>query len=628
MECIKKIYFTRLNQSNNFFLNYYTAPLLIGVGWFLGLILPSLHQNLSDPNLINYFHFDEGYLMDLGWLMYSGEHRLSFHSDFPYGVLLLYCSAFCRYILSYFIEITPITFVLILRYLNLLAWLFIVVALWRFMHNHFRQWWKYLIILLFLASRPEINSLVATSKPDPIVLLVMLLGLNYTLKMIDQPSWLSFIFAVICASLGTLVKFGGIFLLPPILVSMYLADTKFHFYSKYLILQKIKKISWTWPFMGSFGAIVIFLYGIRTYVRFSTGRSFYEDYGYLGTFQHLLGLKLIWVVGVLWILFVVIYYMFMNSKQFRRINFYIFIILGVFFLSTLLFGSVWFFRPEYFIKTYALFPLILMSTEGNHGAASFWEWGRMPLEKSNQFNFFILILVVAYIFLEYYLWKLNIKTKENDFFKRIVLLIFLIPFFVLFCLPGQFRIHSMLPFILVSGILSIEGLGLFYEKIRIQKELKYFCLIFVLILFNVALYKNFSSLIQGSIKRFHRTLEEDAASDVRQWLVYNVDFNARILSDNFGCVYVPSDYLHVQTFNAMRKDSLGISNEKINHIIKTFHPGYLYVNHACELGILSVFSKEKLTSAKNIELLASFDGKNKVYKRYPNGKFSIYKFHY
>ena len=150
----------------------------------VAITVPAIGNNIDNPNLIVYFNADEGYLMDLIWSYYSGEIRDSFQLGLDYGLGMIYLSDLSRMVLSKFIEFTPGTFVSILRWIYMLSWIGSLIALWHLVGNHFGKGWMQICAVFLLAVRPAYDYVTNSLKPEPLVLLFMIVGLNYTLKII------------------------------------------------------------------------------------------------------------------------------------------------------------------------------------------------------------------------------------------------------------------------------------------------------------------------------------------------------------------------------------------------------------------------------------------------------------
>ena len=106
------------------FLKSAAPHILLGILCVLALMacLPCIYRNIEDPNLIVYFSQDEGHLMDHAWFYYTGQKRDSFQFETDYGLELIYLAGLSRAVLSKFILFTPVIFILILRWLNVIFW--------------------------------------------------------------------------------------------------------------------------------------------------------------------------------------------------------------------------------------------------------------------------------------------------------------------------------------------------------------------------------------------------------------------------------------------------------------------------------------------------------------------------
>ncbi|KPK42832.1 MAG: hypothetical protein AMJ78_01170, partial [Omnitrophica WOR_2 bacterium SM23_29] len=129
------------------------------------LSLPTIDNNINDPNMIVYFNTDEGGRMDTAWYYYRGEKRDSFQWDYDYGLEMLYVADFARIILDRFIEFTPGTFVLIFRWLHLIAWVCALIAMWYFVGYHFGNGWQRNLAVFLLGVRPAFSNFSNTLKP-------------------------------------------------------------------------------------------------------------------------------------------------------------------------------------------------------------------------------------------------------------------------------------------------------------------------------------------------------------------------------------------------------------------------------------------------------------------------------
>src|SRR3989338_3512539 len=180
----------------------------------LGLALPTIHNNINDPNLIVYFNHDEGMQMDLAWYYYSGVKRPSLQFEADYGLELFYLAALARMALSRFINFEPVTLILILRWIHLIAWILSFIMLARLVTRHFNAKWMAAVAVGLLAVRPGFASLCDNTKPEPLILLLTLAGMDYAMRLIEpEKRRRSLLFAIFFSVAAFLVKYAGIFLL-------------------------------------------------------------------------------------------------------------------------------------------------------------------------------------------------------------------------------------------------------------------------------------------------------------------------------------------------------------------------------------------------------------------------------
>jgi len=225
-------------------IKFWPILLLVLAGAVL-LSLPTMNNNIGDPNLLLYFNNDQGYSMDLMWFYYTGERPDFFQIEADYGLEMRYIVDLARLIFSKFVDFKPGSFVLILRWLHLIGWICALTALWRMVSYHFGKNWQPALAVMLVGVRPAFAYFSVNLKPEPLVLFFMIVGLDYTLRIIKDPFRRSnFVIATACAAAAFLIKYAGIFLLPPIIASMFFAE-RYHrdTAGKKIIFPKMK-FSW------------------------------------------------------------------------------------------------------------------------------------------------------------------------------------------------------------------------------------------------------------------------------------------------------------------------------------------------------------------------------------------------
>lgn len=588
---------------------------------------PLISRNTGDANLIAYFNHDEGFLMDLLWYYYSGEKRDSFQYEADYGVELLYLSDFSRIILSKVFSPDAGIFVFFLRLINLFFWIASILALWRLMRHHFGYSWKVLLVLVLLAVSPAFPYLTQNSKPEPIVLFFMISGLDYSLRIIDKFSWINLFFAVICSSVAALVKYAGIFLLPVVIVAIYLSTRQPE--QKNNVFPVIRT-AWLSPalvglFFNALALAVIFFYK-----RQSTGLSWYEQFGFLRSVSGnrlLLGLL---IVGDLLIAVSIILRILKRFKDsvvnetLTEINLLLsanFFVLLAFIFSSFLLGYRWFRHPGHFIQTVA--------TSGNEaftGAVDiasnniFLGYVEHCVSAMREFGLIVLLLFIVYLTAEMMSWRRNIEKDRVNLFKRILLVLFV--FEGLFCMfvPMRFARHHMLPFFVAASILCVHAITMFGERHanRFWQRILINGLIFI------GLFLVIMTDLKTSIDLFSYNYRwrEDVVFDIARWFKANYPNNTPIVADHPTRAYLPPEFKNVKY---VKYQSNKYSQFRV--LIEKFRPQLLYCNTIKEESVKFTIEDGGLLGIK-LEPVKTFDNAGKYYKRFPDSKYQIYKIIY
>ena len=448
------------------------------------LIFPTINNNIYDHNMIHYFNADEGGLMDLLWMNYSGEKMESMQFDVDYGLELVYLSKFLRVVMSPFIEFTPGTLMYVVRWVHSLAWICSIIGLWRLVGNHFGRGWQQVSAVSLLAVRPAFPYILNSSKPEPLVLLLMIVGLDYAFRLIDKPSKKHLIISVCSMSIAFLIKYTGLFLLPAIIAAMYFSKRynarKTNSEKNIFAFPEIKK-PYLLPLMMGIIIILLPLIVILFYVRKSTGLTFYEELGLWGTAMEKRLILDIWMVGVFSIMasFAIRIlnkhnnaYLRIIMKTFNELNSYAFIVFVVFSIATLIFGIKWFINPKHFILVYAQLgtaatsPISVLEPKGLLHALL-----QNIAEKIHDFDAILFFLFIIYLFIEVYKRHINLNDElfRLIMFKRMVLLIFLVaPAAYMFTLLRMAQ-HHMLPFFVAMVILVIQGIHMLMSSYHEKK---------------------------------------------------------------------------------------------------------------------------------------------------------------
>ena len=595
------------------------------------IVLPTINNNLDDPNLIAYFNHDEGYLVDLIWYYYSGEKRDSYQLDADYGLEMIYLSDLARVVLSRFVDFTPSIFALMLRWLHFISWICALIALWFFIGRHFGKGWQQMLSVLLLAVRPAFGYLTINFKPEPLVLLLMILGLDYTLRILEKPCKKHMFVALALAAAAFLIKFSGIFLLPGVIAAIYFSQYCNADFGRNSAATFLKiKHSWILEFLIGTGLIVLPFLFIFFYVRKSAGMTYFQEFGLL---QSLFGNKetmfLIFVGLIIVIISLVLFYLAKSKKPsikniigiFNEINSISFIVLSAFFIFILFLGFRWITMPTLFLDTYSFnildFSGILNMREAS--ANPLQGYLKIVNEKLVSFDLLMVLLLVFYLIVEMRFRMESLNHDKLRYYKRKTLMVILVPIFLLLFSPGRFTYHHLLPFFVILSALSIQGLYEFIDSFTGRKAFKASVVFLVCALFTVDILINAAAMLKLRTYQFH--YKEDMVFEITDWWRKTYPADTSIVVDHPVLAYLPPEYKNVKRF-CYQKDRA----EQLKTLVYDFKPQLIYYN--IDKSESKMPPINEILPELKIELVKSFDYDGRYYKIYPNYKFVIYRVFY
>jgi hypothetical protein len=603
------------------------------------LTIPTVYNNISDPNLVVYFNHDEGYQMDLIWAYYTGEIRDSYQGELDYGLEMVYLSDIARIILSHFIEFTPGTFVLILRWVHLIAWIGALIALWHLVGNHFGKGWQQVTAVLLLAMRPTYDYVMNSLKPEPLVLLFMIIGLNYLLKIVERPRLKYLLISMSCASIAAIIKFAGVFLLPTAIGALYFGNRYYAALEEKPAAWNFKtKNSWFFPLfigmaMTALPFCVVFLFRRR-----STGLTLFESHGLHGSLTQYKILLLIAVTGILVVLSSLLINYLSRSKNslFVRvmgivndINSYAMIVSGIFFGTLMLFGFRWLTIPRHFFQTYVGNGNDFSGGEVIKKIHTLSDFFHVLLNnivhKLISFDILLILLLCFYLLVELkYFRRHSSNESKLKFYKRMTLLVYLIPFVLSVINIGRFAPHHMLPFLIAVIILSIQGFIIASDVIG-KGWMKTGVLICVVALILIDIALNGRELIQLRIAQMHQ--REDVAFEVEQWLKENAKYDTHIVADHYAYVYIPQQFKNVKVIRRydLNRDEV---ERQMRQLVEKHQPQFIYYNEGprgMPMDGKPWPALEKIVTDKKIKLVKVFDSAGRRYQRTGGDRFVIYE---
>ncbi len=603
--------------------------LLICMAYALALSLPTIANNMNDPNRIVYMNADEGGLMDEVWYYYSGTKRDSFQWDFDYGIEMMYLAYIARAIFSKFAVFTPGLFVVILRIIHLSAWILSFFVAWKLIGRHFGKGWQQPACVALLACRPAFAYFSINIKPEPLVLLIMILGIDYSLRIIDAPSKKNIIAACAMASLAFVIKFAGVFLLTMIVACLYLARGRIRgvFAGPY-------KISWIFPAMIGIFIIALPLIPLSFYVRKSTGMTWAAEYGLWGSMMRNSLILPIWGIGAVLVLSSVVLLMIRNvrigsieriSDFINRINSFAILAVSLFAAFLMLFGVGWVFMPDHLITIYGqLGPIAsekaqVINIVKDHSV--FYYLSMNLIRKLISFDILIISLLALYIAMEIANIKRNLAEGRVVLYKRIALIVFILPFIVSMFSSLRSGSHTILPFFVAASILCTQGIDMAARSpLAASKKINpVYLAAGLLLLIDIVL--NAAMTGMGRAREFNQ--HEDISYAAGRWIEENIGGDESVVADNYNRVYIPDTLRQVKAIKWNEPGRL----EPMQRLVERYRPRYVYFNERPN-GDTAMPAIRAIVSGRKARLVKSFRQVPGRYQKNPNDSFVIYEVQY
>jgi len=594
------------------------------------LALPTISRNIDNPSLITYFSSDEGYLMDLVWRYFSGERRGSYQNDLDYGLELVYVADAARFLFSKWVHFTPGIFVAILRWLHLLSWVGALIALWRLVGYHFGRPWQQIAAVLLLWSRPAFNYFLIGLKPDPLVLLLIIIGLDYTLRIAEKPSRKYLLIAVACASAAIVVKFAGIFLLPAIVAALYFGNNRQAISADPdRESRPFMRVAWLFPSLSAAPLIAAPFLAIFFYVRKATGLTYYQEFGLLKSVMAYKIVFLLWFAGILLMMVSASIFLLNRSarpsvaktmKIINELNSYGMTVSLLCAGFVLLFGFRWFTIPRHLLEIYAVTGVDFAGGEVVKSIHTVSEYLSVFMkniaDKSLSFGIAALFLAVISVLIDAYSTWAGAIADKVAYYKRATLVIFLAPLTLAFLSIGRFVQLHMLPFFVAASILAIQAGPLSMEAFSKRKILKNLALFLVPAALIIEISTQGVLMIKERMREFRQ--HEDIAYTIDAWWKENMPPHAKIVSDHYIRVYIPpiTDNIKVLSFSAAN------IKQGLRDLADSYSPRFVYYNERVEKKGISITD---IVPDKKVRLIKVFDDSQCGYQRYPGARFMIYE---
>ncbi|MDD5269571.1 MAG: glycosyltransferase family 39 protein [Candidatus Omnitrophica bacterium] len=599
-----------------------TIFLIAACVFALSLAVPSIRYNIDDPEMITYMNLDEGELMDLCWYYYSGEKRASFLWEEDYGLEMPYLMDLCRLVPKHIHEFTPGELVLLIRVIHLAGWILALIALWSLVGRHFGKGWKQAVAVALLAVRPAFGYLLNNMKPEPLVLFFMIAGLDYALRIIDDPRRKNIIIAVLFSSVAFLVKYAGIFVLPAVVAAVYMSAKRYK-----------NRFAWSLPAIAGAAVIAFALYIIFFYTRKATGSSWYADEGLAGSLFHNRYAAFSVACGIVMMAVSAVLLVLERSKNpkiarvsaaINGVNSTAMVVIGIFTAISAVLGIKWLLQPKLFMLSHSWLAPTFINTDPDiiprQGFICSYAAG--VFGRFIQLDIIVFAAFVFYAIVEISGLRSGQAGEEDGAGrkKRTVLCVFLAPFFAMALLPLNLRQHHMLPFFTVMSVLSIEGVSMAVKHwAGVPGRLRVIIGAFVLLL-SVDIALSGSSLVWNRVYYFG--LKNDAAFEVRDWMEANISDDTGIASDHYIRSYIPGRLKNVNTFYSGYFDKDPAA--ELTKILVTEKPEFIYYNEGTGIGDALPPLGEMVPGIK-AETVRVFDSSGRRHIRSKGDRFVVYR---
>lgn len=599
--------------------------------------IPTIKANIEDPNMVVYANADEGWLMDTTWFYFSGEKRASFRIDSEYGLFMIYLADISKMALSKFMTFTPGTFVLMLRWIYLLAWIVSLAALWRLVGRHFGRGWPQALAVSLLAARPAFPYLLANLKPDGLMLLFIILSLDYMLRVIDGEHTKNAALALCFASLASVVKFEGLFILPSLTITLYLVK-------KYSLVGKngpsLKGSVFFKEFRNAFPKILFFsgvtlagmvFIALFFYVRDVSGLTWIKEFGLAGALKKNTYVACVLLAGVILISLSILSAAVRKygppsvrsvMSEADKLSSYFLIVVFFFAAWTALFGFKWIIKPMYLINIYVPFAMAILGMGAMRTAESIGylsSFIQCVIYKLKAFDIIIFLIFLIYLVVEFRIMRRDVKKQPPAFFKRMSLIAFLaMPFMVIFSIFFIGR-HNLLPFYAAASILSIEGLRMLLDKkTRTRIERSIAALLIFLFVLDIGI--NTRNSVRDRMSQMNQ--KRDIAFEIKDWFKNNIRTSAVIAAAPHHYNYIPEGYTNVKVYKGfLTSDFSGLSSFLDKNKFE-----YVYFNKGrSQAGAVPFDDIKKILNEKGFILIKTFKSAGRGFQRFPDDEFVVFR---
>lgn len=579
----------------NTILKFISRPYLVilGIIAIVVLVAPMLSFNINaDPRLINYFDGDEGYIRDLAWYYYSGDKLESFDYTLDYGVELHLIIDFIVRPLGLFIPIGPNTILFILRLFHFLCGIIAIFVLWKFTKRHFTSRLIPTFICLSLIVSPQYVWWLDNIKPEPILIILILASLDYTLRILKEHSWRNVLLAVFFATAAFAIKLLGIFLLPGVLLALYFSDLKGRAIDKKSVFKILKQIGVMFiSFLTSLSMIlaIVIPIGSRLYLKMRTDNFDLEQFAENFTPPPALLISVYLAMFLLITgsisLVIYLYRKNKNSNAYKIIS-----VMPLFIISFAVISYRWTFDLFGFGINYCRWLQQQQSAPLNFfhktnvvqfvisiiNNTKSWI---MVLAQNDAAGVIGIALLMMYFIVEFVFKAWRVDKEKTRFLKRVILLIYCASFLIfLFLFQSHYTAQHLITINIIFLLLSFEGMRLIVINLKNKKIAR----VLVALLITAVLLSFFQqerSTLELRLRKFGQ--KDDIIYEIGQWWKKSgYSYDTKIVADSPRYIYVPSEFQNVIFVKPgfFLDISFKINFDRIEEIIKREKPRLIFYN--------------------------------------------------
>lgn len=628
----------QLNKKS--FLTNICFPLLLIMPILL-LTIPIISLGTDDIRMIKHFNQDEASLVEFAGKTYS-KLFVPLEYNVTYPQFFYYLAGVILWPYTFLKGVNYQVIVIGLRCLGLLSASVSVIFIYFFCIKFFKSVSIGILSSLLFSTTPAYLITLLISRPHPLEILFILIVLYFCFSILERPSKNSLFKAVFFSGLATATKFGGLFLIPPLLLTyFYLVNQQ----SKFELIGSLKpriKLIYLIVYSMLITSVFIPLFAVKLYLKFQDKFKFFHINN-LSEFLSSRNFRLLLFTSIFLFLYFLCWgiinffsdkfskiqsrqnksnrFLFMLNKMLLFLFYVIFANIAIF----LLFNPAYFLFPMSNLKQMCLqFAKTTMGTSLDVGLnRPIFDFGGLLWLKMF-FEWWVLgkwfgLLFLVYFFYEVLRFKRNWRGCKIFAIQRGLFWLYslcLLSFLVIFA--SHKTHHYLIPISAVVGIL------ISFAIFEIPKQFKFKLIKYpVFLIFSLILCLGFYRRATLLIDRYNIKLgnnNKETGILIGRWLEKNFDNNSKIWKDSTD-FYIPPAFKNV---------SFKYGRDGINYLLnnmQTIDPDILVITNPYDS---SLQDAKKIDEAikegllKSFQLVKSFDYEGSYAKEGVYRKVFIY----